>query len=41
MFLCLVLEHSVRVSIKADMHVDLPVPGGPATIIPTKSKIIL
>lgn len=35
-FLCLMREHSLRVSTSPEIQDDLPVPGGPATIIPRK-----
>ena len=38
MFLCLISEHSLRVSTSPEMQDDLPVPGGPATMIPTTVK---
>ena len=34
MFLCLMREHSLSVSTSPEIQDDLPVPGGPATIIP-------
>ena len=36
MFLCLMREHSLRVSTSPEIQDDLPVPDGPATIIPRK-----
>ena len=35
-FLCLIREHSLRVSTSPEIQEDLPVPGGPATMIPEK-----
>ena len=37
-FLCLMKEHSLRVSTRAEIQEDFPVPGGPATIIPTEKQ---
>ena len=36
MFLCLMREHSLRVSTSPEIQEDLPVPGDPATMIPEK-----
>lgn len=38
MFLCFIREHSLRVSTSPEMQDDLPVPGGPATMIPGEEK---
>ena len=38
MFLCFISEHSLRVSTSPEMQDDLPVPGGPATMIPGEEK---
>lgn len=37
-FLCLISEHSLRVSTSPEMQDDFPVPGGPATMIPREVK---
>lgn len=38
MFLCFVSEHSLRVSTSPEIQEDLPVPGGPATMIPKRYR---